>query len=120
MTNLAGRLDRALRAAGHSIIGVSIGDPADKTTWVPFFGVGTPQAQKDAARAFVSAFDPDDPALDLAELDAQIKAVLDNERLISAVVWTIIDTLAPPATVTKYNAARTKIIAAYKSRPWIA
>ena len=59
-----------------------------------------------------------DPALDTAKLDAQVKSVLDEERLMSAVVWTIIDTFADPATKPKYAAARTKIIAAFVAQPW--
>lgn len=65
MNNTAERLDRALRAAGHVIIGVSIGDPADKATWA----VHPPEAQ-DAAQPMIDAFNPDDPAILAAELTA--------------------------------------------------
>jgi len=57
---------------------------------------------------------------DLVLLDFAVKTAVDNERLISAVVWTIIDTYSAPATVAKYQNARTKIINAYKARPWQA
>jgi hypothetical protein len=53
------------------------------------------------------------------QLTTQILQSLDGERLISAVVWVVIDTFAPPATIGKYQTARTKIIAAYKAKPWV-
>jgi len=49
----------------------------------------------------------------------EVTRKLDQERLISSVVWAIIDQFAAPATVAKYQAARTNIIAAYKSKPWV-
>ena len=55
---------------------------------------------------------------DFLALEGAVKLLVDNERLTSAIVWTIIDTYSAPATVTKYQAARTKIIAAYKGTPW--
>jgi hypothetical protein len=55
---------------------------------------------------------------DQIALDAAVRQSVDAERLISAVIWAIIDTYSAPATVAKYQAARTKIINAYKARPW--
>ena len=55
---------------------------------------------------------------DLIVLDATVKASVNGERLIAALIWSIIDTFAAPATVTKYQAVWTKIIAAYKNQPW--
>lgn len=55
-----------------------------------------------------------------AVLDVEVKSCMDNERTFSALVWAIIDTYSAPATVAKYNSARTKIIAAYKAQPWKA
>lgn len=52
------------------------------------------------------------------QLDKQANVALDQERLISAVVWTVIDTYSPPATKAKYTAARAKIIDVYKTQPW--
>lgn len=53
------------------------------------------------------------------ERESAVTQALDGERLISAVVWAVIDTYSAPATPAKYRAARTKIIAAYKGRPWV-
>jgi hypothetical protein len=113
MSTTAARLDRALRAAGFAITGVSIGDEADRSTWKVF-----PVNLQTAAQPTIDTFNPNDPALEAAELDDQVKAAVDQERLTSAIVWCIIDTYSPPATVTKYQAARTKIINAYKLTPW--
>lgn len=112
-TNLAARLEAAIRTAGVPIVGVSIGDPAAKVTWKV-----SPSSLQGAAQPIIDAFDMNNPAHEQAELDARVKAALDNERLISAVVWTIIDTYSPPATRAKYLSARQKIIDAYTAQSW--
>lgn len=114
MADVTAALDRAIRAAGVAITGVSIGDPANKATWAV-----RPVNLQSAAQATINAFNAADPAHDTAELDFQVAGRMDVERIFSAIVWTIIDTYSAPATVAKYNAARTKVIAAYKTRPWV-
>ena len=115
MLNIAQRLDRVLRAAGIAIVGVSIANEADKSTWKV-----SPATLQTAAQLHIDTFNPDDPVHEQAELDAAVRAYVDAERLISAVIWAVIDTFAAPATIAKYQAARTKIIAAYKTKPWQA
>ncbi len=112
------RLDRALRAAGIPIIGVSVGTEADRSTWVVQYDPSATAQQKSDGAALVATFNPTDPGFAAADLDAEVTRALDQERLISAVVWTILDTYSPPATVAKYNAARTKIVSNYKATPW--
>lgn len=116
MDTLAGRLARAVRAAGVPIDDVSIVDVNTRASWKV-----NPASLQAAAQSTIDAFNQNDPALLDADLDAEVKQAIDNERLISAVVWTILDTYAEfkPATIPKYNAARTKVIAVYKSRPWL-
>ncbi len=53
------------------------------------------------------------------QLGVSITSTMDVDRLTSAIVWTIIDTFASPATVAKYLTARAKIIAAFKAKPWV-
>ena len=113
MANIAHRLFVAVKAAVPPVESVSLGDVTNKATWKV-----TPAQHQAAAQATIDAFNPADPAHDLAELDDEVKAALDQQRLSSAIVWAIVDTYSGPATVAKYNAARTKIIAAYKSTPW--
>lgn len=110
---LAERLDRFLKSLGLAIVGVSIGDGSNKATWKV-----SPSSLQPSAQPHIDAFDPNDPTIVQAELDAQCRQALDGERLISAVLWCVIDTFAGPATRAKYLAARTKILDAYKTRPW--
>lgn len=113
MANTAARLDRALKAAGVAVVSVSIGVETDRRSWTV-----QPASLQGAAQALIDSFNPDDPAVEQADLDTAIKVELDQGRLISAVVWSVIDTFAAPANATKYAAARTKIIANYKAQPW--
>ena len=62
LTNLAAHLDRAIKAAGVPIVGVSIGNAADKTTWE-----ASPLSLQSAAQPTIDAFDPADPAHAAAE-----------------------------------------------------
>lgn len=112
-SNIAARLYAACQAAGHAIVSVSIGTPVDKGTWTV-----QPVNLQVACQPVIDAFDPNDPAHEQAELDSAVKDAVDKERLVSAIVWTIIDTYSAPATIAKYAAARTKIINAYKAQPW--
>lgn len=112
-TAIASRLDRAIKVAGVPIVGVSILDAADKATWTV-----TPADLQAQAQPIIDAFDPDDPAHKTAELQQEVEHALDTQRLASAIVWTVIDTYSAPATKAKYQAARTKVITAYKDRPW--
>lgn len=111
------RLTRVLKAAGVSIDGLSIINSLDKTSWFV-----QPRDLQAAAQPYIDAFNVDDPAHETAELDAKVKAALDNERLTAAVVWTILKQLYPAdadaQTKTKFNVARTRIIDAYKAQPW--
>lgn len=116
-SQLAGRLDAALKAAGVPIIGVSIGDTNDKATW----RVHPPSLQA-AAQPTIDAFNPNDPAHVTAELEAQIAHVLDTERLTASVVWTILKYLFPAdtdaQTKARFRIARTRIIDVYRTAPW--
>lgn len=111
---LAAWVERAVRGAGVAVDGVSIGAEANKATWRV-----TPTALQGAAQTTIDGFNAADPAHPAAELDAQVTTTLDQERLISAVIWAVIDTYSAPATRAKYLNARGKIVTAYKDRPWL-
>lgn len=66
LVDIAGGVDRAIRAAGVAITGVTIGDPANKTTWKV-----QPSSLQGAAQPTIDAFDPTNPAYVAAELTAQ-------------------------------------------------
>lgn len=118
MTTLAARLDRAIRAAGVAITGVSILDEGNKATWTV-----RPANLQSAAQATIDAFNVNDPAHDSAELNMAAIGLLDTERIFSAIVWVMLKHLFPSdtdaQTRTKYGIARTNVIAAFKTRPWI-
>lgn len=103
------RLDVALKAAGVPIVGVS---PKGAS-----YQVYPPDLQAQA-QPIIDSFDPNAPTILAAELTATVNQHLDAERIFSAIVWVVIDTFAAPATIAKYNAARTKIIAAFQAQPW--
>lgn len=65
---------------------------------------------------------PERAAYDDIVRTAEVTKAMDADRLTSAIVWTILDTYTQtaPATIAKYNSARTKIITAYKAQPWKA
>lgn len=67
MTNLADRLERALKTAGHAITSVDIGDALNKATW----RVAPPELQA-ACQPLIDGFNVDDPAYVGAERDAEI------------------------------------------------
>lgn len=58
MLNLAAQVDLALRAAGLPILGVSIGNRTDKTTWRVDFTPEATDKQRTEAAALISAFEP--------------------------------------------------------------
>ena len=111
------RLRLALLAADVPVVGVKMGDRDDKTTWTVI-----PDSLQSAAQATIDTFDPTDPVHEQAELDEQVKAELNSERLTSAVVWMLLKQMYPSdtdaQTKTKYGVARTRIIDAYRTTPW--
>lgn len=111
--NVQGRIELAIKTAGVAITGMHFPVLADKTTWTV-----EPLALQGAAQPVIDAFNIDDPT---AELDMQITELLDQERVFAAIVWVILDTFTQtaPATIPKFNTARTRIISAYKARPWL-
>ena len=58
---IAERLDRALRAAGIPIVGVSIGTEADRRTWVVTYDKTVTAQDRAAGDALVASFDPTSP-----------------------------------------------------------
>ncbi len=112
--SLASRLLAAVKAIVPQIEDVRIGSDTDRSTWKVL-----PTDHQTAAQATIDSFNANDPAYLTAELDAEVTGRMDGERIFSAIVWVILDTYSAPATIAKYNTARTKIVAAYKSRPWL-
>ena len=64
--NIAARLDRAIKVAGVPIVGVSIGNVTDKTTWTV-----QPESLQNAAQSIIDGFDPNAQSV----LDADIASL---------------------------------------------
>jgi hypothetical protein len=82
VNDLAARLDRAIKAAGVAIVGVTIGDPANKATWT----VQPPNLQG-AAQSIIDALSITDPparpvvavGLYIGAFDADPESVIDGD-----------------------------------------
>lgn len=115
--DVAAALERAIKAAGVPIAGVSIGDAANKATWA----VRPPNLQA-AAQPTIEAFNVVDLSHAAAELTVQVRGAMDEQRLSSALVWTILKQMYPAdtdgQTKTKYGVARQRIIDAFQAQPW--
>lgn len=104
MRDLARRLDQHLRDAGLAIDGVSIGDPAERSTW----RVHPASLQADA-QPLIESYTPPTPADVLNE-----EAARDiDERKLRAVVLALYECIPVP-TMTKAQ-LRARMIAIYKT-----
>lgn len=79
-------LDRVLRQAGIPMAGVSIQDDTNKATWRVDFLPGATDPQKQQAASIIANFDPLDPAVLAAELEAIALTDIDQNKVIQAVV----------------------------------
>lgn len=106
---VAARLDAALKAAGLPILGVSIGDPANRSTWI----VHPPDLQA-SAQPIIDAFDPDDASLIAAELDIEAQQTALPRPMRAWMLFYLRDKLGRNPTLAERQAARDAFIAAYK------
>lgn len=112
------QLTRILQAAGIPIDGVSEEQGGYRITYA---ASATPKQQA-TGESLKATFDPlvDAAAFEAAQVSSDVKHALDDDRLASAIVWTVLDTYTElrPATKAKYAIARQKVIDAYVSQPW--
>jgi len=73
---MAGRVHTAVAAASSNCVGVSIADPADKTTWRIDFSANASDQEKVAAATALAAFDPNAPFVPASVPMWQAKAAL--------------------------------------------
>lgn len=93
MTNTAAIIDRALRAAGIPIEGVSVGDPAQRATWSVVFAASATAPQRAAAATLLTTVAVDAAAQagqDQIDAQAQIDAIPIQTK---AIVLALIDQL---------------------------
>lgn len=73
----AEQVDRAIKKAGVTILGVSIGKQEDKSTWrVDHLATAT-KADRDLAAATIAKFSADDPQWVIDAMNERIDATLD-------------------------------------------
>jgi hypothetical protein len=103
---LAGYVDGALREAGIRIVGVSIPQAADRTSWRIAFAPEATALEREQAASVIAALDLSDEAVGAALLDARMK----GDRLLrAAVIW-----MAQEVGKTREQAA-TEIAAIYRT-----
>jgi hypothetical protein len=118
---VAERLDRALRAAGIPIVGVSVGNDADRTTWrIDFQAAATAQHRTDG-EALRLSFDPlaqtavDAETADRAAATAGQKDLLATIALITSLTdvnWGT-KTLAQKVAAVRANATSWQTLRAF-------
>ena len=77
MASVAAIVDRALKAAGIPLDGVSIGDPANRATWTVQFPAAASAAQRTQAAALLLTIAIDAPAL-AAQDQLEAQAFVDS------------------------------------------
>jgi hypothetical protein len=91
MATIAAVVEVAVKAAGVPILGVSIGDPGNRTTWRVDFDPSATAAHKATAATVVSTVAVDSAAL-AAQDEKDAQAQVDLMRIdLKAVVLTLLD-----------------------------
>lgn len=103
-------------------------DPAIYLTDVVNYGLADLGTDKPSPDPITERYDPTTgrrPATVPEVLDSQADLAdsvaaksIDTARILSSLLWALIDTIAPPVTLNKYLAARAKVLTAYKGQPW--
>jgi hypothetical protein len=118
---VAERLDRALRAAGIPIVGVSVGNDADRTTWrIDFQAAATAQHRTDG-EALRLSFDPIAQASIDAETADRAAATAGQKDLLAtiALITSLTDvnwgtkTLAQKVAAVRANATSWQTLRAF-------
>lgn len=100
MASIAGILDQALRTANIPIIGVALGDPANRATWSVLFLPAATPADRVNAQTIIDTIVVDAAAL----LDADATAEIDTKdlRATAQALWECIP--APTKTLVQLRA----------------
>lgn len=77
--NLAAYLDMQLRAQGIPIVGVSVGSPADRSTWAVLFDPSATEAQKLAAQTLLQTVAVDAASITAATIDQTALAAMTTQ-----------------------------------------
>jgi hypothetical protein len=107
-------LDRALRDAGLPIDGVSVGDPADRSTWKAFYQVSATAAQRTQGDQLLATIDPQDPTT-VANIKADLATTDANRELIRAIVQGLYEAIPnPPVALDTLAKLRARILQIYR------
>lgn len=112
-SNVAGLVDRAVRTAGVPILGVSIGNPADRATWSVVFDPSATAGQRTTAATVLASVAIDAPAQAIddeknaqGEIDAWpivtralVLALIDQLNVIRAALPTPLPAIAPAQAI---------------------
>lgn len=107
----AERLDKALRAAGVPIVGVSVGNDADPGTWSIQFNAPATQEQRDQGAAILAAYVSPSASV-LEDETAQRDTNRKELQAVALGLWECI----PAPTMTKAQ-LKNRIVAIYKTLP---
>ena len=106
---IAEGLTRALVRAGIPVVGVSIGDPSDRTTWLIGYAPEATDPQQEAGEALKLTYSVE---ADTALADEDVASRFDSDKMLKAVaIWNAQKHGVPLPT------AKAEIIAIYKGLP---
>lgn len=112
VTDLARRLDTALRAANHPIDGVSIGVLGDKATWRASYLPSATALQKTACDAAIASFDPDSASAVDGDVTAAAQATSRQKDVLAMIAWSLRRADIPAWTLLTLNQKRAAVLAA--------
>ena len=107
---IAARVEWAIRAAGVDILGVSIGEDANKATWRV-----SPASLQAAAQPVIDAFDPEAPLSD-GELAAAFQPTSRQKDVLATIAWTL--SLHDPAAWEGLTVAQKKAATLAQANDW--
>lgn len=109
-------LDAALRAAGVPIVNVSVGTPADRTTWKVVYDPSATAQQRIDGAALVASFDPTAPSVLANQLDKEAMAAMANvvKALLAEMLETKLGRVLTVADIPALQAMFTRTITYYK------
>lgn len=104
-------VERALRDAGIPIDGVSIGTPADRSTWKAFYQASATAQQRSQGDALLQSVSLTDPTI-LAEIKADLSATLITD-VMKALTQATYEAIPAPTFAT-LGAYRQRIMQLYQ------
>ncbi len=105
--------DQALKAQKIPLDGVSIGDPADRSTWTAQYQKDATDDQRKQGDAILAALDPTDTAT-VTTIKGDVASARVNDDLLSALVEAVYEAIPNPTM--KLDELRARMVEIYKGR----